>query len=141
MNGPLCRPVSEEWELMQLTLRERPTSQFAIIANDTNDFIGQCGFLCSTSAPTEAEFWCILRRKYWRGGLAREIGMTMPTRAFSTLKMTRVTGVIHPENRASLALVEQLGFRLEGACQKSGWQYGHLIYVLNPETYQKAAEN
>lgn len=138
LNGPLCRQADEEWKLMQLTFREKPISQFAIIANDNNDFIGQCGFLCSTAAPNDVEFWCALRRKYWRKGFGREISTAMLTEAFSTLKIERVTGIVHPDNQASIALVTQLGFRRDGAYNRTGWQYNHPIFVLTRAAHDRS---
>lgn len=133
LNGPLCRQADEQWKLMQLTFRQKPISQFAIIANDSNDFIGQCGFLCSTAAPNDVEFCCALRRKYWREGFAGEISTAMLTEAFSTLKVGRVTGIVDPDNQASIELVTRLGFRHKGNYDADDWKRGHFIFRLSAQ--------
>ena len=51
----------------------------------------------------------VLARRWWGNGYATEAARAALDHAFTVLKKDRVISLIHPENRASIRVVERLG--------------------------------
>src|SRR3546814_9995456 len=66
---------------------------------------------CSSDLVTE--FGYILARDHWGGGIAREAGSAVIARLFAE-GQRRVFADTDPDNTASNALLERLGFRRDG---------------------------
>ncbi len=60
---------------------------------------------------------------YWGVGLATEAGRAVLDHGFARLGMSRVIGLVAPENRASVRVLEKLGLAFEGMMdfQGKGW--------------------
>ena len=74
---------------------------------------------------------------YWHKGYAREAVSCMLDEVFRELKLHRVIAYVMEGNEPSIRLLETMGFRLEGLCEKnikiSGeWQNHRLYAMLNP---------
>lgn len=54
-----------------------------------------------------------LSRSYWGRGLATEAASAWVSAAFGTLGLARLGAFVHPENAASIRVLEKLGFRSE----------------------------
>jgi RimJ/RimL family protein N-acetyltransferase len=84
---------------------------WALEQKETGAFVGMVGF-------SEPEGWPgfelagILARRWWGQGHATEAARAALDYAFTTLKKDRVISLVHPENRASIRLVERLGERV-----------------------------
>jgi RimJ/RimL family protein N-acetyltransferase len=81
---------------------------------------------------------------HWRRGYATDAVRTMLAFAFNDLCLHRVTAAIGPDNKASLALVERLGFTREGYLRdhvftNSTWRDSVLYSVLAHEVGLAAA--
>lgn len=114
-------------------LSGEPNQPLTVAKSQTGEFAGQCGFLISDSRPHEPELYCVLRQKFWRKGLAQELCSAMLHIAFQKLGATRVVGLVHPENSASITLVERLGFVKHSVHSSiASWQHGHLVYSRTP---------
>lgn len=68
-----------------------------------------------------AEIGYILRRDAGRRGFARESVSAVIDFAFSTLCLRRISADVDPDNAASLALLERLGFQREGLLREE-WE-------------------
>ena len=54
-----------------------------------------------------------LARPYWGKGLATEAASAWVHAAFDEFHLDRLTAFVHPENLASIRVLEKLGFRIE----------------------------
>jgi RimJ/RimL family protein N-acetyltransferase len=61
-----------------------------------------------------AEIGYLLARAHWGGGIAREAVRAVIDRLFAVERHRRLFADVDPDNIASRALLERLGFRLEG---------------------------
>lgn len=50
---------------------------------------------------------------HWGKGLATEVASAWVSAAFGELRLTRLGAFAHPENRASIRILEKLGFNIE----------------------------
>lgn len=68
-------------------------------------------------------------KEHWGLGLATEAGVAILRHGFQDLGVERVVGIAHIENRASIRVLEKLGFTF----QRSTTYQGHPVvwYVLN----------
>jgi ribosomal-protein-alanine N-acetyltransferase len=71
-------------------------------------FIGWAGlqFLPDTD---EVEVAYMLERDYWGRGLATEAANEALRYGFDQLKVDEIVGIVHPENAASIRVIEKLG--------------------------------
>ena len=76
-------------------------------------------------------------KDYWNKGYAREaIGCTIDE-IFKELRLHRLIANVMETNEPSIKLLENMGFRLEGLCEKNikvngVWQNHRLYAMLNP---------
>jgi RimJ/RimL family protein N-acetyltransferase len=74
------------------------------------------------------DFGYRLGRAHWGKGLATEIGLAWVTAAFNDLHLDRLTAIVHPENVASIRVIEKLGFRADRQQEVMGMQ--SIVYYL-----------
>jgi [ribosomal protein S5]-alanine N-acetyltransferase len=100
--------------------------------------IGDCGFRVDDVTVGTAEVGYRLKRECWGKGYGSEAVGGVLQWAFDILGLHRVIALIDTRNAASIALVERLGFRREGAFQQSyregqGWSDEYLYAILEDE--------
>jgi RimJ/RimL family protein N-acetyltransferase len=84
----------------------------AMIDRATDRVAGLCGFQPSAnSADVEIGWW--VRKDLWGRGLATEAAAGALRHAWDFLGLDRVIAVAYAENRASIRIMEKLGFRRE----------------------------
>jgi len=66
----------------------------------------------------------ILNRKYWGKGLMTEALTCLLNHAFDTLDLHRLEADTDPDNSASLAVLEKLGFQREGYFRERWFVHG-----------------
>ncbi len=74
---------------------------------------------------------------YWHQGYASEAITKVLSEVFAQLKLHRVMAYVMEGNIPSIKLLERLGFRLEGLCEKNlkvngQWENHRLYAMLNP---------
>jgi RimJ/RimL family protein N-acetyltransferase len=115
-------------------LRSRTLFQWGVFARDGGALMGTCTLSDWRPAHRRAELGYILHRDHWGRGLASEAVRTALGFAFGPMGVHRVEADIDPDNAASIALVERLGFVREGRLRERWWPYGEaqdsLIYGL-----------
>jgi RimJ/RimL family protein N-acetyltransferase len=72
----------------------------------------------------EEGFW--LAHAYWGNGLATEAAQAVMDYGFGTLGLQRIVAVVHPENRASLRVLQKLGMTFERMAVHQGVE--HVLY-------------
>ncbi|WP_448555835.1 GNAT family N-acetyltransferase [Thalassotalea montiporae] len=102
--------------------------RWGIRLKQSNQLVGTCGFNSWSPAMKNAVIGYDLNPKFWRQGLAFEAVQAIVKAAFAG---ELACGAIHriqadtvPGNYASEALLERLGFKLEGIRRESGYWNG-----------------
>jgi len=101
--------------------------QFAVELKATGEPIGVCGLLYRQTLDLTDIGFAFLPDH--RGqGLAYEAAEAVMRYGRSSLGLTRIVGLTVPENRASIALLERLGLRLETVIKMSDDDPGTVVY-------------
>jgi RimJ/RimL family protein N-acetyltransferase len=124
VSGP--SPKTEQELFSDLRRYQPSTEVLAIVETISNQFIGRCGLLPIRNS-SESEIYCLLAESHWGKGIG-EIVFSFLARLASHQGKTAV-GVVHPENKRSLALLKKLGWVAIGTLSEPGKQQGHLRYV------------
>lgn len=88
---------------------ERGFSKWIIADHNSGRPIGDAGLLFIPEYDW-VDFGYRLARPYWGRGLATEAASAWVETAFGELKLSRLVSIVHPENRASIRVLEKLGF-------------------------------
>ena len=101
-------PTNEEWFM-------------AIVSDRDGRTVGDL-VLHLTSEGRTAEVGYSLDREYWGNGYAVEAVGSLVDYLFDDLGVTRVFGMLDPENLASARVLERTGFLFEGRTKLSYWK-------------------
>ena len=104
---------------------------WCIRSRSTSDFLGLV-LLLYTDDHTEVEFGYRLLPKFWGRGYATEAGRAVVNHAFGDLGLTALCAIIHPDNTASNAVAEKLGFLRTGCTTRLGFNLDH--YMLRRDS-------
>lgn len=86
--------------------------KWAVVHKESARVIGYCGFgIEEFDGQREPELGFRLAPKFWGLGLASEAALACSQHAFATLGFQRFLGFAHPENIASIRILEKLGMR------------------------------
>ena len=97
---------------------------WCISNKSTGDFLGLT-LLLYTDDRTEVEFGYRLLPRFWGRGYATEAGRAVVNHAFGDLGLTALCAIIHPNNTASGAVAEKLGFLRTGCTTRLGFNLDH----------------
>ena len=112
-------------------LEGRPEQPLSVVHTTSGEFLGQCGVLMPGSDWSEVEIYCAIRTKFWNRGFATEICRALLRAVFDDLRSTKVSALIDPLHKDSIALVGKLGFAPIGPIRRPGRrQDGHLLFEL-----------
>jgi [ribosomal protein S5]-alanine N-acetyltransferase len=112
----LLREIREEH-------RARRLHEWGVALRDGDRVIGTCTLFNFDAENRRAEVGFALARAWWGRGLMGEALTLLLDFAFGMLGMRRIEADVDPRNRASLALLERLGFRHEGVLRER-WNVG-----------------
>ena len=108
--------------------------QLVILEQSTNRVIGDVGIHFMDEESQQVEIGCTLRKDCHGKGYATEALQVIITYLFEEMEKHRIVTSIDPQNAASIALVERLGFRKEAHFRESIFLNGHwvddLVYAL-----------
>lgn len=84
----------------------------------------------------ELGYW--IARDYWGEGYAYEAASLLCRYGFNKLKLHRIYAWVHSENPGSFKVLEKIGFRREGVCQKASsvtgrWEDDFLYGLLKTD--------
>jgi RimJ/RimL family protein N-acetyltransferase len=83
-----------------------------VVALPENEVAGRvCMNRAKDRTPGVAEFEIIIAKKFWGRRLGREVATLMIPAAFNELNAKAVRAEVHPENKASLGLLDCFGFK------------------------------
>lgn len=97
--------------------------QFALELKETEELVGDLGFRVGTDGK-QAEVGYTLAREHQGNGYASEAVRRLLDHAFRDLGLHRVHAVTDQENMPSVAVLERLGLRREGAFVENAWFRG-----------------
>ena len=97
-----------------LTAQENQRAmRWAIRVGASNELAGTVGLLNISARNGRAELGYDLGRAYWGRGLAREAAAEVVDYGFDAMGLHRIEADVQAENKASIAVLEKLGFRYE----------------------------
>lgn len=88
--------------------------QLAMEIKSSGELIGDCAFQVLSFDSPQAEIGVTLARRFQGQGYAVEGVTRLLEYLFDELNLHRVRANVDPQNRASIRLLERLGFRYEG---------------------------
>ena len=117
---------------------------WCIRSRAATDFLGLV-LLLYTDDHTEVEFGYRLLPKFWGRGYATEAGRAVVNHAFDDLGLTALCAIIHPDNTASRAVAEKLGFLRTGCTTRLEFNLDHYMLrrdsLINGDDQEPAASS
>jgi len=109
-------------------LRTRPLRDYAVhgfgrmacVLQETNELIGFCGLKRLEELNNEIDIGYRFVRRYWGLGLASESAAALYAHGKTELQLTRIIGLVMPENTGSVRVLEKLGMQREKAVRFPG---------------------
>jgi len=99
----------------------------AVFEKATGRFVGYCGVVRAPGNDFD-ELVYVFHAAAWGRGYATEAGRAMIEYVFARSALNRIHATIHPGNRASVAVVEKLGFRFDReALDEDGVPVAHYV--------------
>jgi RimJ/RimL family protein N-acetyltransferase len=92
----------------------------AVCDSETEEVLGDLAVNLDAAGRT-AEVGYTFDSAHWGRGYAVEAVERLVAHLFEELGITRVTGVLHPDNAASAMVLERTGFLFEGHTRSSTW--------------------
>ena len=109
--------------------------------DDLDSFVGVAGLQPSPPLPAEErpllELGFHLRKAFWGRGLAREAATAVIDHVFGVLDHGELLAGHHPDNKASRAVLEKLGFVFSHEAVFPPTQLQHPWYRLTAEAWQR----
>jgi len=122
----------EKWVARQAaSWDERGYGLWAVCLRPDNEVVGWAGlqYLPDTD---ETEVAYQIARGHWGRGLAAEAARAALDYAFQTLGLAQVVAVVHPENTASIRVIEKIGMRFTGQCEYFGMTVRRYVALKDP---------
>lgn len=109
----LSRAEVQGWiAVCQQKYANRGYGTSAVFEKRTGCFIGYCGVVRAPGNDFD-ELVYVYHVAAWGQGYATEVARAMIAYVFEYSSLDRMYATIHPENRASITVVEKLGFQFE----------------------------
>ena len=116
----------------------RNTYSLAIVERGSSLLIGDATIGIGSVPNKRAEIGFTLRRDRWGAGLATEAAQLLLAFGFDQLGMHRIEATSHPDNVASIRVLEKIGMSLEGCIRdhlfvNGAWRDSLAFSILEPE--------
>lgn len=102
----------------------------AVVESRSDQMIGYCG-LQRFADTEEIELFYGYATHAWGRGFATEAAAALVDLGFRCLRTERLVAIVHPENLASLRVLEKLGFLRSGTYPHPRWKVEHLFLELD----------
>jgi RimJ/RimL family protein N-acetyltransferase len=148
-SGPLTKEECRQelaFHIAHQTAQPRVFYHLALVLLSTKLLIGWCGLKLANPTHQEGELGYALDHAYWGQGYATEAAQAMLAFGFHDLHLHRTVGTCHPDNRASIQVLEIVGMSYEGCLREQKWCKGHwrstsLYAVLDHEWHARQTQN
>jgi len=101
-------PPSDEHSMLKI-VRARRETEWAIVLNETSEFIGDC-MIPSIAENVLGEVGCVLMQEYWGKGYAAEAMAAIMNYCINTLHLKRLCARMDNRNTNAMKLIERMGF-------------------------------
>jgi [ribosomal protein S5]-alanine N-acetyltransferase len=101
-------PPSDEHTMLKI-VRLRKETEWAIILNETNEFIGDC-MIPNITENYLCEIGCVLMQEHWGKGYAKESMLAIIDYCTNALKIKRLCAKMDNKNIRAKKLIESLSF-------------------------------
>jgi ribosomal-protein-alanine N-acetyltransferase len=132
-----CYQKNTPGHIVKLTL--------AVVWKEDQRIIGWCGLGPLEFNPRDIEIYYGLSKEYWGKGIATEAAKAMLRYAFDNIKLDKIVAVTHPDNIASVKIIEKMGMsyekRIDGLPTEHRFYEGCLYYSLCREDYLSSWES
>ena len=121
--------IEETLQVIENSIRgweEKDYYDFSLERAEDNRVIGKVALHSIHKKSRRAEVGYLLNPEYWGQGLMKEAMTALIDHAFDSMELRRLEADIDPDNSASRALLERLGFHKEGEL-KERWEIGGKI--------------
>lgn len=132
------RSEQQTRDYMQAFLRHWDTNGFGmwVLYGQEQQFVGRAA-LRRMELGGQMEVGCALWAHFWRQGFASEIVSALVEIVFTRLELADMVGFALPQNRASIRILEKLGFAYEKDVEHAGRR--HVLYRLTREQFRGPA--
>jgi len=115
-------PLERVQRFVQQQIRhweDHPYGWWALENLPGHEFMGWCGlqFLPETD---QTEVGYLLGKKYWGKGIATEAAHASLAFGFDSVKLDRIVALVHPDNHASIRVIEKQGMERDDRIQLWG---------------------
>lgn len=101
--------------------------RWAIADRQTNRLIGTIGYHNWLAQYHRAEIGFEVSQEWWQKGVAYEAAGAVLSHGFDHFGLHRISALVAPENVASNALVQKLGFQAEGLLEDYAYSHGRFM--------------
>jgi len=116
-----------------LESNEEGFGRYALILIASNEYVGWCGLKRHDSF---IDLGYRLNKRFWGMGLATEAAKISLEHGFNRLNLVEIVGRTHPENIASVRILEKLGMSFSGIDSCNGIDNAH-IYKIDRWQFQQ----
>jgi ribosomal-protein-alanine N-acetyltransferase len=113
---PLAKTVEDAESLLQLIhadFENRTGITWALTRHGDPQLVGTIGFWQIAAEHHRAELGYMLHPDLWGQGITREAATAVIDHGFTAMQLHRIEACVDPANKASIALLESLGFARE----------------------------
>ncbi|MBA3927331.1 GNAT family N-acetyltransferase [Listeria rustica] len=110
MNIENFSTIDQAREIILAILQEKTANRYIIMDKMNSELIGSFGINELDLNTLNAEIGYELKKSYWGSGIMSEVLQTFMHITQSTTGILTFTAKVDPENRASIKLLEKLGF-------------------------------
>ncbi len=96
--------------------------------------MGWCG-LQYLPETNETEVGYLLGKEFWGKGIATSTSVVSLAYGFKTLRLPRIVALVHPENHASIHVIDKLG--MHPVDRINLWNMDLIRYALNKKEYAR----
>lgn len=109
------------WALGHQRGKPRLNFEFAVILQETGQFLGNCGIGVADPHNREAWIGYVFSREAWGHGYATEASLALLALGFEQLGVHRIIATCDPANVASARVLEKIGMQREGRLRQHKW--------------------
>lgn len=121
--GPMTEKETEKFiQWCRSSYQEYGHGQWALVENPTTELIGFCGLShAKINSVDEVELAYRLAKDQWGKGLATEAASQVLSHGFSTCNLDTIISIVSPCHKASIRVLEKIGFKSYSETRYSGW--------------------
>ena len=128
VGGPSGRTADHYRQNITLGQQRDNLSTLTVMHRDSGAIIGRAGILELDNH--EIEVHCVLAEEYWGQSFGLEIVTSLIDLCKQLFPRKQIAGKVHPDNTASIRIIERLSFREVGLIQSDGFDNGFRKFII-----------